>query len=86
MPFVNHTLNHLFGTSNWEKRFTHGDERTDRVPAWASSGGKVVGRRKKEDKGKLPSQFYDTRAAAPAPAAAPAAAPVAAPVAAAAAV
>ena len=71
VPFVNHTLNHLFGTSDWAGRFTHGDERTYRVPAWASSGGKVVGRRKEEDKGKLPSHFYDTPAPAPAPAPAP---------------
>ena len=68
VPFVNHTLNHLYGTSDWSGHFAHRDERTDRVPAWASTGGKVVARRKKDDKGKLPAHFYDTPAPAPAPA------------------
>ena len=63
VPFINHALNHLFGTKDWAQRFTHKNERTEQTPAWAQSGGKVVGRKKREGKGKLPSAMYDTAAA-----------------------
>ena len=68
VPFINHTLTHLFGTASCSSRFTHTASRADQTPAWAQAGGKVVGRHKKEDKGKLPSSMYDTLAPAPAPA------------------
>ena len=62
VPFVNRALDHLFGKQDWASHFTHQDVRVERVPPWAHSGGKVVGRQKREGKGKLPSSMYDTAA------------------------
>ena len=62
VPFISHSLAHLFGTSQWSSHFAHVNDRLAQTPAWAQHGGKVVGRHKKQDKGKLPSVMYDTPA------------------------
>ena len=48
VPFINRSLTHMFGTSHWSSHFSHLDDRVTRTPAWAQSGGKVVGRHKQE--------------------------------------
>ena len=61
-PFVNHALAHAFGTTQWASHFAHVNERVAQTPAWAQHGGKVIGRHKAQDRGKLPSAMYDTAA------------------------
>ena len=54
--FVAHTLNHVFQGSDW--KFTHVDERTDRLRAW--DGGSKVLHRLHQGKTRLPASLYDS--------------------------
>ena len=62
LPFINHALNHLFGTKDWASHFMHINQRVDQANPWTMSGGKVVGRTQREGKGKLLASMYDTPA------------------------
>ena len=57
MPFINHSLDHLYGKGKWATKFTHRDTRLDRA-----MGTGVVMSRKKKEVTRLPSSFYDTPA------------------------
>ena len=57
VPFINESLEHLFG-SEWAKRFQHQDgARVDRLNPWSHAGGLVV-KRLKKDKRRLPSGLF----------------------------
>ena len=56
IPFINQSLEHLFG-SEWQKRFRHQDERTERQNPWTLAGGQVV-QRLKRTKRQLPTGLF----------------------------
>ena len=59
IPFINHSLNHLFkGEGKWHDKFTHQDN--THIERRVGSG--VVMARHKKDPQRLPDSFYDTSA------------------------
>ena len=59
IPFINHSLNHLFGgEGKWHDKFTHRDN--THIERRVGSG--VVMARHKKDPQRLPDSFYDSSA------------------------
>ena len=56
--FVNHALADVFD-GDLCGRFTHVNKQTSRIPAFATSGGSVVGQRLRKAGSRLPAALYD---------------------------